>query len=72
MRTSTGSLVALAAAVDSIGDAGVSLINKHLQRISRLRPDKEHPFGHGGVQVIGGLAPTLLAGLGVYVAYFSP
>jgi divalent metal cation (Fe/Co/Zn/Cd) transporter len=62
----SGSLVALGSAFDSLGDTAVSLINRKVNSLSQEAPDSQHPFGHGGFEVIGALIQgVLLATLGI-------
>ena len=51
----TGSLVVLSSFLDSIEDAVISFINTKIQKLSKEKPDKKHPFGHGGIEVLSGL-----------------
>ena len=51
----TGSMLLLSAFFDSLVDTGVSIINSRVQKASKEAPDREHPFGHGGFQVISSL-----------------
>ena len=51
----TGSLVVLSSFLDSIEDAIISFINTKIQKLSKEKPDKKHPFGHGGIEVLSGL-----------------
>jgi cation diffusion facilitator family transporter len=61
----SGSLIVLASFFDSLSDAASSFINNFIYKKSLARPDKEHPFGHGGFEVIGALIQGLL------IAFFS-
>lgn len=58
----TGSLLLLASFFDSVSDSTISYFNSWIQRISRTAPDREHPFGHGGFQVISSLVQGLVIG----------
>jgi len=51
----SGSLLALGSAFDSLSDAILSFANSRLHRISRHGADREHPFGHGGIEVVASL-----------------
>lgn len=51
----TGSLIVLASAFDSLSDSVISFVNSRVERFARSRPDREHPFGHGGFEVLSGL-----------------
>ena len=56
----SGSLVALGSFFDSIGDVIVSTFNAYIQRVARKSPDAEHPFGHGGIEVLSSMAQGLV------------
>jgi ferrous-iron efflux pump FieF len=56
----TGSVIVLASFLDSLFDSLTSLINRFINKKSHDVADKEHPFGHGGFEVIGGLIQGLL------------
>jgi len=62
----TGSHVVLASAVDSVGDAAVSLSNHGLARYAAQPADDGHPYGHGKVEALAGLGQVLflVAGAG--------
>jgi ferrous-iron efflux pump FieF len=65
----TGSLVVLSSALDSLIDSVMSLSNSYAQRLSRTRPDREHPFGHGGFEVVASFAQgALMIGAAVYLS----
>jgi ferrous-iron efflux pump FieF len=51
----TGSLIVLASFLDSIVDFLVSATNLKIHQFSRVDADQEHPFGHGGFEVVGSL-----------------
>jgi len=51
----SGSLVVLGSAFDSLGDATISFVNRKVNRLSHDEPDSQHPFGHGGFEVVGSL-----------------
>ena len=55
----SGSLLLLASVFDSLADSVNSLINHYVHKISRSQPDREHPFGHGGFEVVGSLVQGL-------------
>lgn len=62
----SGSLVVLSSALDSISDSVVSFANGRIHRVAISGADKEHPFGHGGVEVLGSLLQgTILIGFGL-------
>lgn len=54
----SGSIVVLASFMDSLMDAVLSWINFKLSRAASAGADREHPYGHGGFEVIS----TLLQG----------
>lgn len=51
----TGSVLVLASLLDSAADVCSSLINMYINKKSLEEADKEHPFGHGGFEVVGSL-----------------
>jgi len=64
----SGSLVVLASALDSLSDAFVSLMNFRMSRFAKNRPDKEHPFGHGGFEVLSSLIQgVMIAGFAFFL-----
>jgi ferrous-iron efflux pump FieF len=68
----TGSTVVLASFYDSTIDSLVSGINYWLFRLAREGPDREHPFGHGGFEVISSLVQgVLIAVMALSVIYTS-
>ncbi len=56
----TGSMIVFASFFDSVSDTFTSLMNHIIYKKSIERPDKEHPFGHGGFEVIGSLLQGLV------------
>ena len=75
----SGSLVVLASFLDSSMDAALSWINFKMSRAAKADADKEHPYGHGGFEVISSLLQGfLIGGSGVLVVFqtfdriFSP
>ncbi|NRA46701.1 MAG: cation transporter [Oligoflexales bacterium] len=58
--TLTGSMLVLTSLLDSIADSINSLINYYIYKISREKADKEHPFGHGGFEVVGSLIQGMI------------
>jgi ferrous-iron efflux pump FieF len=52
----TGSVSVLASLVDSLMDAGASMVNLLAVRYALLPPDEEHRFGHGKAEALAGLA----------------
>ncbi len=66
----TGSLVLLSSFLDSIQDALISFINTKIQKISKEKPDKKHPFGHGGIEVLSGLIQgSIILAFGLTIAF---
>ncbi len=59
----SGSLIVLASFFDSVTDALISYLNYLFYRRARQKPDTEHPFGHGGFEVISSLLQGVLIGL---------
>ena len=64
----TGSLVVLSSFLDSISDTILSLINRRLHKAAIARADREHPYGHGGIEIVASLIQGMfLAGFGFFV-----
>jgi ferrous-iron efflux pump FieF len=64
----TGSVSVLASLIDSLMDAGASLINLLAIRYSLAPPDAEHRFGHGKAESLAGLAQSaFIAGSAVFL-----
>lgn len=64
----TNSVSVLASLVDSLMDAGASLINLLAVHYALAPPDHEHRYGHGKAESIAGLAQaTFIAGSGVFL-----
>ena len=64
----TGSAALLASAVDSAGDALMSTGNWIALRVAERPADEEHPFGHGKLEHLAGLAQALvIAASGVFI-----
>jgi len=64
----TGSVSILASLVDSLMDAGASIINLLAVSYALSPPDKEHRFGHGKAESLAGLAQaTFIAGSGLFL-----
>lgn len=51
----SGSAVVLGEAMNSVGDAFAAVVVDAVVRLARQAPDKEHPFGHGRIEPLGGL-----------------
>jgi ferrous-iron efflux pump FieF len=56
----TGSIAVLASLIDSLMDAGASLITMVAVRLSLKPADEDHRFGHGKSEALGGLAQAVL------------
>jgi ferrous-iron efflux pump FieF len=68
----SGSTIILGSLLDSVSDSVISLVNHRLSILARAAPDREHPFGHGGIEVASSLFQGLvLAGFGVYLTIVS-
>lgn len=64
----TGSLVIVASCLDSLLDVFASGVNWVVIRTAQTPPDKEHPFGHGKAEYLGGLFQALVIGIsGLFV-----
>ena len=55
----TGSVSILASLIDSLMDAGASLVNLFAVRYSLTPADKEHRFGHGKAEALAGLGQAM-------------
>jgi ferrous-iron efflux pump FieF len=68
----TGSVVVLASFLDSLVDTFLSFVNFKISRLSQERADRQHPYGHGGFEVITSLLQgILIAGSGLMVWFQS-
>lgn len=56
----SGSVAIAADAVNNLSDAGSSLISLFGFRLASRKPDPDHPFGHGRIEYLSGLAVSLL------------
>lgn len=64
----TDSVSVLASLVDSLMDAGASLINLLAVHYALSPPDDEHRYGHGKAESVAGLAQaTFIAGSGLFL-----
>lgn len=64
----TDSVSILASLVDSLMDAGASIINLLAVGYALAPPDKEHRFGHGKAESLAGMAQaTFIAGSGLFL-----
>lgn len=55
-----GSIAILGDGLNNLSDAGASFVSLFGFRLSNLRPDKEHPFGHGRFEYLSGLLVAVL------------
>ena len=55
----SGSIAIMADAFNNLSDAGSSLITLIGFKFAGMKPDKEHPFGHGRIEYLSGLAVSL-------------
>ncbi len=58
--TLTGSIAVTADAFNNLSDAGSSIITLIGFKLSAQKPDREHPYGHGRIEYLTGLAVSLL------------
>jgi cation diffusion facilitator family transporter len=66
----TGSIALLADAAHTASDISSSLVILFSFKISASKPDREHPFGHGRIEYLAGLAIAVLLILaGISFAY---
>lgn len=56
----TGSIAITADAVNNLSDAGSSVITLIGFKLASKKPDPDHPFGHGRVEYLAGLAVSLI------------
>ena len=64
----TGSVSVMASLVDSVMDAGASLINLFAVRYSLVPADDQHRFGHGKAEALAGLGQaTFIAGSAAFL-----
>lgn len=56
----TGSIAITADAFNNLSDAGSSVITLTGFRLGDQKPDSEHPFGHGRMEYLSGLAVAML------------
>ncbi len=68
----TGSVVVLASFLDSAVDSILSFVNFKISKLSQELPDREHPYGHGGFEVLTAMVQgVLIAGSGILVLFQS-
>ena len=56
----SGSVAIMADALNNLSDAGSSIITMVGFKMSNQKPDPDHPFGHGRIEYLTGLAVSLL------------
>ena len=56
----SGSIAITADAFNNLSDAGSSIITLVGFRFSGMKPDKDHPFGHGRIEYLSGLGVAML------------
>ncbi|HYX37615.1 MAG TPA: cation diffusion facilitator family transporter [Oligoflexus sp.] len=56
----SGSMIVLASFYDSLTDSLVSYLNFIFYRKAREKADHQHPFGHGGFEVVSSLVQSIL------------
>lgn len=65
----TGSVSVMASLIDSLMDAGASLVNLLAVRYSLQPPDSDHRFGHGKAESLAGLGQAaFIAGSAVFLS----
>lgn len=65
----TGSVSVMASLIDSLMDAGASLVNLLAVRYSLQPPDSDHRFGHGKAEALAGLGQAaFIAGSAVFLS----
>jgi ferrous-iron efflux pump FieF len=68
----SGSMIVLASFYDSLTDSLVSWLNYFFYGKAREKADHQHPFGHGGFEVVSGLVQGILISiLGCLLAWQS-
>ena len=56
----SGSIAIVADAFNNLSDAGSSIITLLGFRLAAKKPDRDHPFGHGRLEYVSGLAVAML------------
>lgn len=56
----SGSIAITADAFNNLSDAGSSVITLAGLRLADMKPDKDHPFGHGRIEYLSGLAVSVI------------
>lgn len=55
-----GSIAVMADAFNNLADAGSSIITLLGMRLANMKPDPDHPFGHGRLEYISGVAVSIM------------
>lgn len=58
--TAIGSIAVISDAFNNLSDMGASLVSIIGARLSNMKPDKEHPFGHGRIEYISSLIVSFI------------
>ena len=58
--TISGSIAITADAFNNLSDAGSSVVTTLGFQLAGQKPDSDHPFGHGRIEYLSGLAVSLL------------
>ncbi|MFW7378763.1 MAG: cation diffusion facilitator family transporter [Oligoflexus sp.] len=66
----SGSMIVFSSALDSLGDSIVSYFNHRMHTYAKKQADREHPYGHGGFEVLSSLTQGLaLISLAIIIIY---
>ena len=55
-----GSVAIMADAFNNLADAGSSIVTLLGMRLANMKPDPDHPFGHGRIEYITGVAVSIM------------
>ena len=55
-----GSVAVMADAFNNLADAGSSIVTLLGMRLANMKPDPDHPFGHGRIEYITGVAVSIM------------
>lgn len=67
----TGSVVVLGAFLDSVADSLISWSNGKINKKALEDADREHPYGHGGYEILGGLVQGFVISIVAGVLIFE-
>ncbi len=56
----SGSMIVFASLLDSLADSIISFTNHKVHKLAREEADVEHPFGHGGYEVVASLIQGII------------